>query len=100
MPPRDIARRLAVLETADHARRERVQDRVLQQLSEDELDLFIAVIERHEAALRANTLLAVRDDEKRVLCRVEALTRADPETRPGYALNVPQEWMEACGYAS
>ena len=100
MPPRDIARRLAALEAADQARMERVYDRVLQVLTDDELARFGAVLKRHQAATAAGDLLYLSDDEKWTLCRVECLTQADPEMRPGDLMNIPQAWMEECGYVS
>ena len=88
MPYRDVERRLADLEAADQARQERVYDRVYQKLSDADLDCFIAFLKREQATPGTDPT----DDERRVLCHVETLTRADPEVRPCDLLGVPPEW--------
>ncbi len=98
MTSREMVRRLAALEAGDKARRQRVHTRVLQQLSYDEFARFRAVVWRHTAAPLGSDV-SVNDDEKRVLCHVEALTQADPETQPGDLMHLPVEWMQEHGYA-
>ena len=97
---RSMDKRIAALEASDRARMARVYDRVLQALSDDELERFGAVMKRHEAAAGDNALVSVSGEEKQALCRVEALTRADPEMRPGDLMHIPQEWMQEGGYAA
>ena len=92
--PNSLQRRLDALEAENQARQERVYARVVRQLTGAELEYFCAVVER---APRPGS--AVSDTEKLVLCRVERLTQADPEARPGDLLNVPREWMEEAAHA-
>ncbi len=98
MTPREMVRRLSALEAGDKARRQRVHTRVLQQLSDGEFARFRAVVWRYtEAPLGSD--VSISDDEKWKLCHVEALTQADPETRPGDLMHLPAEWMKEHGYA-
>ena len=98
MTPREMVRRLSALEAVDKARRQRVHTRVLQQLSDDEFARFRVVVWRStEVPLGSD--VAVSNDEQRVLCHVEALTQADPETQPGDLMHLPVEWMQEHGYA-
>jgi hypothetical protein len=94
MSTRALDRRLADLEAQDQARQERVYGRVMRQLTDAELECFCAVVEREPQPGSA-----VSDEEVRVLCRVERLTQADAEARPGDLLNVPREWMEEAAHA-
>ena len=91
-------KRLTALESKDQERQKRVYGRVLDCLSDDEFACFAAVVRRHNATAPGGDVY-VSGDEKQVLCRVEALTLADPEIRPGDLMNIPREWMEECGYA-
>ena len=96
--PRNLEHRLVALETTDQERQHRVYDRVLQALDDDALECFGAVVRRHNAAAFGSDVV-VSDDEKQVLCHVEALTKGDPEMRPGDLMNIPLEWMQECGDA-
>ena len=96
MTPREMVRRLAALEAVDKARQQRVYTRVAQQLAPAEWACFVAFVKR-DGCYPGTTPTAA---EQRVLCRVESLTRADPEMQPCDLMRVPAEWMEACGYAS
>ena len=89
-----LQRRLDDLESENAAPQSRVYGRVMRQLTDAELEYFCAVVER---APRPGS--AVSDAEKQVLCRVERLTQADSEARPGDLLHVPREWMEEAAHA-
>ncbi len=84
----------AGLEAQDRARQERVYGRVMRQLTDAELECFCAVVQRVPQPGSP-----VSDEEVRVLCRVERLTQADAEMRPGDLMNVPREWMEEAAHA-
>ena len=99
MSYRDVARRLAVLEAEDKARRQRVHTRVLQQLSDDEFARFRAVVWRYTATALGSDV-AVNDIERRTLCHVEALTQADPEMRPADLMHLAVEWMQEHGHGT
>jgi hypothetical protein len=95
MTHRDVVRRLAALEAVDKARQQRVYTRVAQQLAPAEWACFVAFVKRDGRYPGTTSTTA----EQRVLCRVESLTRADPEMRPGDLLGVPYSWMKEHGYA-
>ncbi len=72
-----LERRLAVLETREGERRERVRERVLPNITDADLDILIDVCRRHEADRYTEPTPAERD----ALQRVDALVLADVEGR-------------------
>ncbi len=95
MSYRAMARRLAGLEAENQVRQSRVYERVVRQLTDAELACFCAYLKR----LHPQRPTVTSEKEVRVLCRVERLTQADGEARPGDLLNVPREWMKETAHA-
>ena len=82
-----MARRLAEMEAAEDRRRERVYDRVLDQMTDTQITTFSAYVDRWEEDRNAVPTPAEWD----ALELVGVLLRADPEVRPSDYLVLNRE---------
>lgn len=86
-----LEQRRAGLAGANERRQERLFDRVLLELSDDDLARYTAFLRRLRTHFTGPDV-EPDDDERRVLALVERLIRADPECRPGDLLTFPPAW--------
>jgi hypothetical protein len=96
---KEMSRRLAELEDEDQKRHDRVCNRVLERLSNADLNCFTAYLERRLEQEDEDIFSGdASAEEWRVLCLVEHLTLTDPEVRSRDLMGIDGEMMREHGY--